>query len=274
MSTTVRFDALPASVRASLFQLTQSPGRDKLESNHPQMASTPRGSSLIGLSITGLVLGPVLVLGLWVYAGGPFMAARFTPVLLTLASLWFFAGVAHMLVDFYAEHVETLSDGDFLYAGTLVRIAGPMVTVLELTPASNATHEVSSYEHREVVYQYGKRYLKTSKRQRSVLKITAVGVDGTTKTFSRDASKLDGALHAHLANERFARWHQARARNDHQTMAALDPFAQCYLQRSLEQPEPGGPKRVLASPIAKGALFFAVASLGWLPAIYNALSIE
>ncbi len=274
MAHTVRFDALPAGVRAGIFHAAQAEGRNKIDSPNAQMDRKPAEFPLSGLLFPGFIFGPLAVLGLWIYAGGPFAAARYAPVLLTLASLWLFAALAMMALDFYTEHHEKLSDGDYLYAGTVLRLSGHSATIFELAPGSSAKHEVKGYDHHETVYKGGNRYRRTSRKFTSSLVITAIATDGTQLTFRRNAEKLDGAALERLANERFARWHRARAANDHHTMAALDPFAQCYAQRSLETNDPQGPVRTLVPTPVKAALFAAVTSIGLLPAVYALIVSE
>lgn len=274
MATTVLFDALPASVRALLFQSTQLEGRNKIDSTHPQMAFLGAEFPLSGLLFPGFIFGPVAVLGLWIYARGPFRAAEHYPVMLSLASLWLFAAIAMMVVELYSERHERLVDGDYLYAGTVLRLAGRNATIFELAPTSHAKFTVQSYQHSEIVHRGGKRYLQKSTKSSSWLVITAIATDGTQFVFRRDGEKIDGPTLERPANERFARWHQARARNDHATMSALDPFAQCYAQRTLETREPQGPHRVLTPVPVKIALFVAVTALGLMPALYNALFVE
>ncbi|MBL8679017.1 MAG: hypothetical protein JNK05_07615 [Myxococcales bacterium] len=268
MAHNVRFDALPAGVREAIHRSVRGERRRQLDGPNPLIDYNPAEDAIFGPAMVAGILGAVATLALWLYAGGPFAAAVYFPTALTIVSLCFFAPIALFAVSMYRSSREVVDEGTYLFAGTVFEVRGDSATVHELAPATTASYEVKPFERVEYFYKNGTRYRRTVVDNTKAVIVRAITTDGAQFTFKRDAAKLDGARAAQLTNERFARWRNARAINDHHTMAALDPFAQCYAQRCLEVHEPHGPKLVLVPVPVRAAIALAVCSLGLLPALY------
>lgn len=272
MAHDARFDALPAAVREAIHRSVRGENRRQLDGSNPLIDYTPAESALFGPLMLAGIFGAVATLALWLYAGGPFAAAVYFPIGLTLASLCFFAPIALFVVSMYRSSREVVDDGAYLFAGTVFEVRGESVTVHELAPATTASYVCQPFQRVEYFYKYGRRYKRTVVDNTKAVIVQAVTTDGAQFTFKRDAAKLNGPHVAQLANQRFARWRQARAANDVHAMAALDPLAQCYALRTLELHEPHGPKLVLVPVPVRAAIAAAVCSLGLLPALYASVA--
>jgi hypothetical protein len=208
MGVKVPFDHLPAATRQRVSAATK--------------AEPGSGPAIYRFSPTRAVAGALGTVSFFVIVGAIAVCWGISLKLgLYLLFLWFGPMIAWAIASAIDGSRRAALDGYYLFAGSLLRVSGSNVEIIEFAPG---THLVTRIEVRQSIeHRNGKRYL--TKHNMTMLDVNIVEPSGMRRVIkcgqvpaNFDVQRFNG--------QAFPRWCAARASNDTATMLSLDPLAE------------------------------------------------